>query len=239
MTSSERYPGGTVRKAWPLAVSLAAHLVLVLAWLHFGGKERVPDDTPRALSVLLLPKPQQAPPPVLAPERETPAKSNRARKSAAATLRASPVAPSQPAQPSPSLPAPVPASLKPSAWDILNAAKQDIRKGSGEARPGKLGVPVQGDSKWDRFEDRVASAHIDRSPGPVTESYTAPDGLTYYRTRVGGKVVCTKTGSTGPPAPWRSEADIRAGAGSMATLGVGNSAGTTLCPGGKRDWVRN
>lgn len=239
MTFSERYPGGNLSKAWPVAVSLAAHVALVLAWLHFGRPEPVIDETPRTLSVLLLPRPAPAPPSLLPPDRVTPAKQpRRTHGPATEPSRTGPVAPSQPEQPAAVLAVPASASAKPSAWEILNAARQDIRN-SRNARTGKMEALRQGDSKWTRFEERIADAHVDRSPGPVTESYTAPDGLTYYRTRVGDKVVCRKTGSTGPPAPWRSEEAIRAGAGSMATLDVGNSAGTTLCPGGKRDWVRN
>jgi hypothetical protein len=239
MTSSERYPGISLRRACPVAVSLAAHLVLVLAWLHFGRPEPVIEETPRTLSVLLLPRPASAPPSLLPPGPATPArKPHRTPGPATERLRTNPVAPSQPEQPSTVLTVPASDSAKPSAWDILNAARQDIRN-SRNARTGKMEALRQGDGKWTRFEERMAAAHVDRSPEPVTESYTAPDGLTYYRTRVGDKVVCRKTGSSGPPAPWRSEEAIRAGAGSMATLDVGNSAGTTLCPGGKRDWVRN
>jgi hypothetical protein len=240
MTSSERYPGGALRKAWPLAVSLAAHVLLVLAWIYFGARERIPDDPPRALSVLLLPVPAHTSPPDLAPVHERPSEPDRPPERATVARQASPAAPSQPAQPTPGLSVPAPAATTaPSAWDILNAAKQDIRKSGGEARPGKGEALRQGDGKWSRFEERLAGAHVDPSPVPVTESYTSPDGQAYYRTRAGKSVACRKTGSTGPPAPWRSESGFGSTAAQAATLGVANSAGGTLCPEGKRDWVRN
>jgi hypothetical protein len=238
MTSSERYPGGGLRRAWPLAVSLAAHVVLVLAWLHFGKTERLVDEAPRTLSVLLLPKAAPTPPAITQPDKKVATSSRRPPPAAARALPATPVVPSLPAQPVLALPAPAPAAA-PSALDILDAARQDIRKNGVGARGGKPGAPLQADGKWNRFADRLAGARVDDSRGPVTESYVSPDGQVMYRTRSNGKVACRKTGSTGPPAPWRSEEAIRAGAGSMATLGVANSAGGTLCSEGKRDWVRN
>jgi hypothetical protein len=235
MTFSERYPGGNLKQAWPLAVSLAAHVLLVLAWPHFGARQPVPDETPRALSVLLLPKPAPAPTAVPPPEKDSAAKPQGTQGSVSELSAPRALVPTKPADTSNAVPAPVATATEPSAWDIVDKAKQDIRKGALGSFAGKKGVEWKRDSKWSRFEEALAAAHIDRSRGPVTETYTSPDGQVFYRTRSGGKVVCRKSGSTGPPAPWRSEEAIRAGAGSAATLGVANSAGTTLCPESPRD----
>jgi hypothetical protein len=237
MTQVAPYRGANLGWTWPLAVSLAAHALLVSWWLHSGARGRAPDDTPRTLSVLLLPRPAPPPAPVIAPRR-APAPGPRGLQRQVAQAPAA--LPAARPQPDGALPAPrpqVPAVAGPSAWDILDAARQDMRKGGIEPPRSKAGALRQQDSAWTRFQEGVAAAHVDPTPGPVTESYTAADGLMYYRTRVGGKVVCRKTGSTGPPAPWRGDEAVRAGAGSAATLDVGNSAGTTLCPEGKRDWA--
>lgn len=234
MTPGERYPGAGLRRAWPLAVSLAVHVVLLLLWLHFGGRVQVTDDTPQALSVLLLPRPAQPPAPAIEPStREPEPEKHSTRKPAAIapeTTQSTPPTPES-AAPVPAVPAPAAVATVPgpTALDILNAAKQQVRKGEAAPRASK-GAALQASGKWSRFESLMAEARTDKSPGPVTEMYTAPDGQVFYRTRVNGKVTCRKSGSTGPPAPWRSEGAIAAGAGREATLGVANSAGDTLCP---------
>jgi hypothetical protein len=233
--------GVAKRRAWPLVVSLAVHALLVLAWLHFGAREGVPDERPRPYSLLLFPKLQGTPAPLALPKAQTLPRT-RSRHAApddiAPARRADPATPvflsPEPASPS----AQPPAAAAPSAADILNAAKRSIAGIDRELRGAKAGVLQPGDSAWGRFERSVESAHVESSRTKSVESYTSPDGETYYRIRVGDKVVCRKTGSVGPPAPWRSDEATRAGAGSVATLGVAGSAGYVLCPGSARDWVR-
>lgn len=228
-----------MRKAWPLAVSLGVHALLVLAWPQFGERRSVPDETPRPFSLLLFPKLQGAPAPLALPKAEAlPHTRNRRaplddsvparRIDLAAAVSPAPAAPS----------AQAPAAGTPSAADILSAAKQSIASIDHALGGTKAALLQRGDSAWGRFEQGVESAHVERSRTKSVESYTAPDGEMYYRIRVGDNVVCRKTGSVGPPAPWRSDEAIRAGAGSAATLGVGGSAGYVLCPGAERDWVR-
>lgn len=239
MTYSERYPGAGRRQAWTLAVSLAVHALLLFAWLHFGSHVQLPVDAPQPLSVLLLPTPAQPPTAAAAPRPAPVARPRAEHRRAVEAPIDRPAAPSRAEPASTVAPPQVPAATAPSAWDILNAAKQAIHAGDGETRAKKADALRPGDSAWRRFENAVAAAHADKSPGPVTESYTAPDGQVFYRTRSNGKVVCRKSGNTGPPTPWRSEAATQAGAGREAILGMGGHAGGTLCPDTDPGFVRH
>lgn len=226
--------GGALRRhAWPVAVSLAAHVLLLLAWLHWGGRTRLPADAPQAFSMLLFPQ-RAPPPPAAAPATQPP---RRAPGQHAAPERRPVFVPASAAA---SAPAPerlaAPAA---STAAILEGARRDIGRIDRELRGAAPGVPLQADTASGRLGRAIDAAHIDSSRTQSLESYTSPDGETYYRIRMGDKVVCRKTGSSGPPAPWRSDEAIRAGAGSQATLGVGGSAGYVLCPGSARDWVRH
>jgi hypothetical protein len=228
--------GALRRHGWPLAATLAAHVLLVLALLHWGGLARLPADAPQPFSVLLFP--QLAPPPPAA-RAAFPTVRAAGRHAVPARPRASTQAPARAAQDPVAPAAAAPSTPAPSTAAILDSARRDIGKIDRELRGAKLVTPLQADTAWSRLGREIDAAHIDRSRTESLESYTSPDGETYYRMRMGNKVVCRKTGSAGPPAPWRSDEAIRAGAGSQATLGVANSAGYVECPGSAREWVRH
>jgi hypothetical protein len=136
---------------------------------------------------------------------------------------------------------PAPAPARPSAAEILAAARRDIGKFDREPSGGKLGTAQgrelrPGESTWERFGQRVADAKIDHAPAPNREAYTAPDGQTYYRTRVGNKYECRKTGTLDPSSTWKNDREMHVN--SMSTLGMGGTAGLVDCPGSERDWKR-
>ncbi|MGZ5198465.1 MAG: hypothetical protein ACXWC4_01755 [Telluria sp.] len=231
---------GLRRRWWPLTVSLAVHALLVGLWVRHADLRPVPPDAPEPLSVLVLaaPLPQRRPP-------EPPAASTKPDEKT--VKRHAPVALPAPVATAPEpppvaaatvvAPDPAPVAARPSAADILAEARRDIGKFDREARGGKLGAALRPrESAWDRFGQRVADAHIERGPAPVTESYTSPDGGTYYRTRVGDRYYCRKTGTLDPSSTWKTGAEMHAN--SMSTLGMGGTAGLVLCPGSERDWKR-
>jgi hypothetical protein len=243
MSAPLRYPGRPLRHAWPLAVSLGVHLLLVLAWLQFGAKVRLPVEAPQPLTVLLLPRPAPQPlrddPPLPAPAPHAAHVPKPAPGAAASRPAPGPAAPAAQAPPPAviALPAPpAPSASRPSAADILAAARQDIGKIDREVRGNKAAPLRAADSAWTRFEQRVDNAHIERGPAPVTEAYTAPDGVTYYRTKVGNSYVCRKTGTGDPSSTWKNDREIHAN--SLSTLGMGQTAGVVLCPESDRGWVR-
>jgi hypothetical protein len=228
--------GGVRRQAWPLAISLAAHLVLGIAWLGAQHRPRIADAEPKRLMVLLMPKAVPAPPPASSPARQ-----ERQRKTEPRSVQ--PTAPRQ-AQPEKPPPAEAPVReplaitpVQPSAGAIMESARHDVGKIDRDLRGSKLNVPGRPDNAWRRLEDGFAAA----APHDNTlkeDSYTSPDGVVVYRRRMGGKMVCRKSGSVGPPAPWRSEGAIQAGAGRASTLGVGGEAGDFLCPESDPGWKK-
>jgi hypothetical protein len=215
--------GSTARPALPLAVTLALHLLLALVWLHGRPHRPAGDGAPEVLSSL-LPLTLPAPAPV--------ARKARPQRPAPAARRI----PSLPVHEPASVPAPTPAAAPvaaPAAGDIVARAIQDAGKIDRELRYGKPGV--LSDTGWSRLERGLAAAHIDRSRGVTTDSYTSPDGVVIYRSRQNGKQRCRMSGSIGPPGVERSAGAILAGAGSG---GGGGTAGTIDCPSGERDWTR-
>jgi hypothetical protein len=224
------------RQAWPLAVTLGAHAVLALLWLNGTHKPRPLEEEPRRLMVLLLPKAAPVKPPVAPPRTVRP----NAHKPGAAPRPLEPVA-VQPQRPA-NLPSTTPLQPEaitpphPSAAAILDSARRDIGKIDRELRGKHPNVLGNTDTPWRRFEQAVAGAHNDTAL--AEDSYTSPDGTVVYRRRMGHKTVCRKTGSVGPPAPWRSEGAILAGAGRQATLDVGGEAGDFLCPESDPGWKK-
>lgn len=230
MTELHTHAG--VRRHWPLVVSLAVHALLAGVWLHSASRPAPTEEARREFTVL-LPRPPTArvPDPLPVPER------GERRKQA---IAAAPVPRAVPAEPAPitAPPAPItmPAPVAPSAGEMLAAARRDVGKIDRELR-GKSGAVIKMED-GNRFERAIAGAHVDRSRTGSLEEYIAPDGEVLYRKRVGNRVSCRQSGSTGAPAPWRSESDIRAGAGSAKTLGMSGEAGETLCSDIARDWKR-
>jgi hypothetical protein len=229
---------GLPRRWWPLAVSLAVHALLVGLWVRHVDLRPVAPEAPEHLTVLVIPAPVLRPPPEPTPAPRN-KKDEKARRSHVPVVAGTPlaVAPVQPPAPLPSAAAtPQPARL--SAADILDSARHDIGKLSRDAGGGKLGggeLRAQ-ESAWDRFGQRVADAHVESARSPSTDHYTSPDGQTYYRTKVGSKYYCRKTGSLDPSSTWKTGAEMHAN--SMSTLGMGGTAGLVLCPGSERDWKR-
>jgi hypothetical protein len=225
---------GLPRRWWPLAVSLAVHVLLVGLWLRHADLRPVAPDLPETFSVMVLAAPRPVPPPKAADHKKPDEKHAKPAAPVALPPRAeaAPAVPDQAAE--------VPAAVtpaRPSTADILESARRDIGKLSQE-KSGKLGGDLRAkDSAWDKFGQRVSDAHIDRSPSPMRESYTSPDGLTYYRTKVGSRYYCRKTGSLDPSSTWKTGAEMHAN--SMSTLGMGGTAGLVLCPGSERDWKRD
>jgi hypothetical protein len=230
------------RQAWPLAASLAAHVVLAVLWLNGTHKPRPPEEEPRRLMLVLLPKTAPLKPPVAPPEPQSTRRPSEHQKNATARPpEAVAVQPQQPVNvaPDPALPAREPEAIStshPSATAILDGARRDIGKIDRELRGKHPNLLGKTDTPWGRFEQALAGAHGDST---LTEdSYTSPDGTVVYRRRMGRKTVCRKTGSVGPPAPWRSEGAILAGAGRQSTLGVGGEAGDFLCPESDPGWKK-
>jgi hypothetical protein len=231
---------GLPRRWWPVAVSLVVHVLLIGLWLRHSDLRPVAPERPEPLTVLVLPAPVALPsPPQPKPAERKKPDEKHARPSAPVALPPLAATPNVPPQPSVS-PEPQAASTPhPSTADILDSARRDIGKLSREASGGKLGGKPGGelrarDSAWDRFGQRVADAKIDHSPAPNREAYTSPDGLTYYRTRVGDHYECRKTGTLDPSSTWKNGREMQAN--SMSTLGMGGTSGLVLCPGSERDW---
>ena len=221
--------GITARPALPLALTLAVHLLLVLAWLHSRPQRADGDKAPLVVSFLLpvpVPVPKAVPAPAVArATRATPAR--------AGAPAASPPPLSTPSDQPVTVADPAPAG--PSAADILARAKRDVGPIERELRGGKSGVPLLADTPWARFRRGLEGAYVDRSHTATMDSYTSADGTVIYRMRVGGKVICRATGDVGPPGVERSAGAVLAGAGSA---GGGGMAGTVNCPSGDVHWER-
>jgi hypothetical protein len=226
------------RQAWPLVASLAAHVALALFWLNASHKLRTPDQEPRRLTVLLLPKAAPVKPPAPAPRRpDRPAERQRntaARPTEPVVAKPLPASATPPA--GSTAREPVALTAAPSAAAILESARHDAGRIDRELRGKKADVLGNIDTPLRRMAQAMAGAYNDNSL--KEDSFTSPDGVVTYRRRMGNKTVCRKTGSVGPPAPWRSESAIMAGAGRQSTLGVGGMAGDYLCPDSDRDWKK-
>jgi hypothetical protein len=227
----------------PLALTLALHLLLVLAWL--GGARgdpahrlanKLPDAPPRAsvfVPVRPPPLPRSEPEPEPKPAVAQP------------TLRR--LHPPPP----PAVPRPMPAAIPDATPDATPAAtpapaiaapSPDARMGIGpqagpapalpgeplasskamagrvdrELRKGAPPIMAEPERKWERFAEAFAAA---------LDSYTAPDGVIVYRKTVGGRVSCYRSGSVGGLVnPFFGSAD-------------GHGAGNTSCPSGV-SWTR-
>ncbi|GAB3439746.1 hypothetical protein NX773_15530 [Massilia solisilvae] len=225
------YHGGAKRH-WPLVVSLAVHALLAGAWLHSASRPPAGEQARREFTVRLLVTPPalRAPAPLPSPERDGRGKPAIA---AAVSARAAPAEVPVRAEPAPITSQ---APVAPSAGDILAAARRDVGKIDRDLRGKSGGTMKMQDGN--RFERAIAGAHVDGSRTGSLEEYVGPDGEVLYRKRVGDRVSCRQSGSVGAPAPWRSENDIRAGAGSAKTLGMSGEAGETLCSDIARDWKR-
>jgi hypothetical protein len=235
---------GLPRRWWPLAVSLAVHALLIGLWLKRADLRPLAPAVPEPLSVFLVPAPRALPvPPV--PERTARAKPDSKKPgpspNAAGPRAMPPVEARAPVEAMTPEPGPV-APTAPSAADVLQDGRHEVGKITGQLRAedaisplrGKEPGPLRRGGKWARFADTLEAAHIDHSSVPNREAYTAPDGVTYYRTRVGNQYYCRKTGSLDPSSTWKTGDEMHAN--SMSTLGMGGTSGLVLCPGSERDW---
>jgi hypothetical protein len=229
---------GLPRRWWPLAVSLVVHALLIGLWVRHADLRPVLPEMPERLMVLVLPAPvaRQATAPAKPAERKKPDEKHA---KPSVPLALPPPLAAAPSVPQPEVAPEPPSTPPPSTADILDSARRDIGKLSREASGGKLGGKPGGelrskDSAWDRFGKSVADAKIDHGPAPNREAYTSPDGLTYYRTRVGDHYECRKTGTLDPSSTWKNGREMQAN--SMSTLGMGGTSGLVLCPGSERDW---
>lgn len=222
---------------WPLAVTLGAHLLLGWLWLT-GAKPRLEPDVSLervfTLVPVLRPARPAAPPPTPAPMRagapDPP--------STAAPARRNAPAESIPVQPPPeariSEPYDDPLAEHRDAPALEGGAAMQARRQAGPAdhalREGKPAPLAPSDSRWQRFAERLESAHKDNSRTLASESYTTPDGVTIYRFRRGGKVYCRTGGSVRPIPSALDYVRDRGGAVQFDTGGGEGSAGLIRCP---------
>lgn len=233
--------GGRRRNHLVLALTVGLHLLAVLFWLRARPPRPALAQAPRVVTILLqLRAPGRprapAPMPVRVPRQPHPA---------AITPPASRVM-DTPALPVPTAPAPLPgpasadplAAPRPAAPDAatlacdpaaaahgsftLGLARREAGRIDRELRGGKSGVPLDADTPWARFQHGFEAAHVDRSLGVSEESYTAPDGVVIYRRRIGGRVLCYRTGGVG--------------LGVAGAVGL-NDAGAIQCP-SRAEWKR-
>ena len=222
---------------WPLAVTLGAHLLLAWFWLTAGTVRLEPGDPVERvfnlIPVLRPPQPASSPPPRPAPIRPT-------------EPRALPEAPQRPdmqAAPRPIQPPPAASFSEPYDDPLAerrepaapdSGAAEQARRQAGPAdhalREGKPAPLAPTDTRWQRFSERLESAHKDSSRTLASESYTTPDGVTIYRFRRGGKVYCRTGGSVRPTPSTLDYVRDRGGAVQFDSGGGEGSAGLVRCP---------
>ncbi|MBQ5939833.1 MULTISPECIES: hypothetical protein [unclassified Massilia] len=221
---------------WPLAVTLGAHLLLAWLWLT-GAKPRLEADNSfeRVLTLVQVLRPPQP-----ATPRPVPA---RAPDTRAAAPRSAPARDDAPAQsipiqqpPASSFPEPYddPLAERRDAQPPADGAAAQAHRQAGpadhELRGGKPAPLAPTDSRWQRFAERLESAHKDSSRTLASESYTTPDGVTIYRFRRGSKVYCRTGGSVRPTPSALDYVRDRGGAVQFDTGGGEGSAGLIPCP---------
>jgi hypothetical protein len=67
----------------------------------------------------------------------------------------------------------------------LNLSRRQAGRIDRELRKGKSGVPDEPDTPMGRFRRGLEAAHVERSMSVQEDSYTSPDGVVIYRTRIG------------------------------------------------------
>jgi hypothetical protein len=204
--------GFSTRDRAALALIFGMHILALFAWLQ-QRPARLP-DAPRVVTFWLRPS---APPPkplssapVSLPKPAYP----RLRRLAPPAARAEPAEPAEPAAPTASA-APAATGLEAARAPIsvqdaireqkdadggfgLNLSKHQAGRIDRELRHGKSGVPDEPDTPMGRFRRGLEAAYIDRSTSVQLDSYTSPDGTIIYRTRIGGRSMCRRTGNVSP-----------------------------------------
>ena len=212
------YVAYTASRPWtPLVLTLGLHLLLVLAWLTSTRGGRVPDPPQRALTFVLVQPPARPEP---APDLPPPSALPRSRGPATIHLPrpvvAGPTAPAPPLEPA-SEPQADPAASATEALpgDLLKSSRAMAGRIDRELRNGASPISAEPERKWERFAEAFAAARISGDHTVTLDSYTSPDGVIIYRTTVGGKSSCYRTGSVGGLVTGFGNADLH-GASIMA-----------------------
>jgi hypothetical protein len=221
--------------AWPLALTLGVHLLLAWIWRTASGPLPAPDAS-RMREFMLIPAPLPVPA-AARRERALPPPAARPREAERrATARATP-GPQAITEPAMLEDAPAarpaddpPAQADPNAPSLAERARMaagDADRALRNDKPAELRAPEGG---WSRFNERVALAYKDHARTVTRESYTAPDGTTIYRFRVGNRVFCRTGGSVKPVPSALDYVRDRGGELQFDKLGGEGTAGTIRCP---------
>jgi hypothetical protein len=189
-----------------LACIVGLHLLAGLLWTQ--EKRMRPLEAPTMVSILLRAVDRTAPSPARPAPLPPPAPAARAH-----AAQAAPAVPALPPAvllaPDASVPAtepdtraapdPAPATAAgPSGpgfdMDLLQRRAGRVTRAIAKELPP---LPAEPDTKWARFQRDLAAAHVERGNSVREDSYTAPDGSTIYRKRVGGRTLCRMGGSVG------------------------------------------
>lgn len=227
--------------AWPLALTLGAHLLLAWMWRAASGPPLAPDQS-RVREFILIPTPLPVPAearrgPALPPLETRPVRPREAGRRAPTSTASAPQAITEPAllPDAPASPTTPPADDSPAQADSrVPSLAERARMAAGDAdralrkdKPAELRAPEGG---WSRFNERVALAYKDHARTMTRESYTAPDGTTIYRFRVGNRVFCRTGGSVKPVPSALDYVRDRGGELQFDKLGGEGTAGTIRCP---------
>ncbi|OON63349.1 hypothetical protein B0920_08140 [Massilia sp. KIM] len=227
--------------AWPLALTIGAHLLLAWLWRTASGPPPAPDEQ-RVREFMLIPAPLSAPADArreraLPPLAARPLRPREAGRRAATRTATEPQAITGPAPfpDAPAAPAARPMDDPPAQGDArapglaerARLAAGDADRALRENKPAELRAPEGG---WSRFSERVAVAYKDHARTMTRESYTAPDGTTIYRFRIGNRVFCRTGGSVKPVPSALDYVRDRGGELQFDKLGGEGTAGTIRCP---------
>lgn len=214
--------GPATRRRGVLAVTCAAHLLVLLLWMQHK-RIPLPPAPARVVTILLQPDRARALRTPAPPRAPVPAPVVPPLHPPAAALPAVPApmpAPDTPAtSPAPAdAPEPsAPASTSPPGGFTYSLAARQAGRIDRELRNGKPGVPTAADTASARFQRGLESAHVDRSMTIQTDTYTSPDGIVMYRYRTANGVRCRRAGGVGmllqgmPDAPAAMNVDCPKG----------------------------
>lgn len=217
---------------WPLALTLAVHLLLGWWWLQASAVRSLPIVGPVLRTLFIVPVTKPVPEPVRQPAPAA-APSIRAVRPAR-VAEAIDVAPDR--LTTPVVPADVPAAPDAPAVGESMAGRARLDAGAidRELRSGKLVPFTPGDDNASRLARGFERARVDTARTVMSDSYTGPDGITIYRFRNNGRTYC-RTGGDVKPSPFGAEGG---GATQFDKAGGGGRAGLIACPGNaefKRD----
>jgi hypothetical protein len=200
-------PALVAPRPWaPLALTLGLHLLLVLAWL-MGARGGAAPEAPQRASTLVLvqplsgPKPAPEPPRLPLPRSRLPASIQPPTPVAAAPGSAPEPASAPPADPAPAAAEALPGDLLKSSRAMAGRIDRELRKG---ASP----ISAEPERKWERFAEAFAAARTSADRSVTLDSYTSPDGVIIYRTTIGGRSRCYRSGSVGGLVTGFGNADL-------------------------------